>query len=97
MTEDMIDVECLLEHETPKAYLVDVEVIGGLGFSSSERDQVWLPKSQVSLQGPDTEGSEQHTISAPEWLWVEKCRSHNISISGYLEGDPVIIDSSGID
>lgn len=54
----LIDIACLIRHETDKAYLVDV----------GEKEPVWLPKSMVEMfdhnSGP--------IVTMPHWLAKEK-------------------------
>ena len=40
MKSNLIDIACILKHETPKAYLVDV----------GNDKPIWLPKSQVEYE-----------------------------------------------
>lgn len=54
--DEKVTVDCRVERETPKAYLMDV----GLA------ENVWLPKSQVKYD--EANGK----VEVPEWLAIEK-------------------------
>lgn len=55
---ELVDIPCILKHQTDKAYLVDV----------GELTSVWLPKSQCEYH---KEGKNE-IITMPEWLAIEK-------------------------
>ena len=54
----LIDLPCILKHETKYAFLLDF----------GELEAVWLPKSQVEYH---EEGKNQ-IVTVPEWLAKEK-------------------------
>ena len=58
--------------ETPQAILV------GESYMRDDRDHVWLPKSQIdySFTGKLDHGTRQVTVTAPEWLLVDKGLEH---------------------
>jgi hypothetical protein len=57
MKSDLVDIACIIRHETPRAWLVDC---GG-------KEPVWIPKSQAEV---DTDRGT--IITMPEWLATEK-------------------------
>ena len=55
----VVDVEVVEKHRTDRAVLIE-----------SERDDVWLPLSQIEIE-PSGDGLTQ-ICTMPEWLAVEK-------------------------
>lgn len=55
---ELVDIPCILRHQTDKAYLVDI----------GELVPVWLPKSMCEYH---KEGKNE-IITVPEWLAIEK-------------------------
>ena len=60
MKSTIIDIETIIVHVTDKAVLVK---------DSDDDDPVWLPLSQIELEG---EPGEIGTITLPEWLAIER-------------------------
>jgi hypothetical protein len=56
---NLVDIACILKHETPAAWLVH----------DGDRD-IWLPKSQCELE-PGKDG-KPCIVTMPEWLAQEK-------------------------
>jgi hypothetical protein len=57
MKSDIVDIACVIRHETPRAWLIDA---GG-------KEAVWIPKSQAEID------EDRGTIIAmPYWLAREK-------------------------
>lgn len=59
MKSNLVDVACILKHETKAAYLVN----GG-------DCDIWLPKSQCEVE-LDKDG-KTCIVTLPEWLALEK-------------------------
>lgn len=57
MKSDLIDIACIIRHETQRAWLIDV----------GNEKPVWVPKSQVEVY--EDKGT---IITMPEWLAKEK-------------------------
>lgn len=55
---ELVDLPCILRHETRRAYLLDF----------GEKEPVWLPKSQCEYH---KEGRNE-IVTLPEWLAKEK-------------------------
>lgn len=55
----LVDIACVLKHETAAAYLVDDGI----------NEALWLPKSQVELWEDARQGT---MVTLPEWLALEK-------------------------
>jgi len=55
---DLIDIACKLQHETPRAWLLDC----------GEKEPVWIPKSQAEFYDDRNGG----IITMPHWLAREK-------------------------
>jgi hypothetical protein len=53
---DIIDIACVIIHETERAWLID----------AGTDDNVWIPKS-IGEHDPTDD-----TIAMPEWLAIEK-------------------------
>ena len=58
MKSDLVDVACVLKHETKAAWLIN----------DGDRD-VWLPKSQCEVEVMDDKSC---IVTLPEWLALEK-------------------------
>lgn len=56
---EVVDIDVILVAETPAAILVKEDV---------EAEEIWLPKSQVEIDG---EIGEAGTVTLPEWLAVK--------------------------
>lgn len=57
MKSNLVDVACIIRHETERAWLVDV----------GEEKPVWIPKSQAEID--EAHGT---ILTLPEWLAREK-------------------------
>lgn len=57
--DNTVDIECIVKHETDKAYLIDY---GG-------DEEVWMPKSQV--RAVEKKGRTA-TMTVTEWIAYEK-------------------------
>lgn len=57
MKSDLIDIACIIRHETQRAWLIDV----------GNEKPVWVPKSQAEID--EDKGT---IITMPEWLAKEK-------------------------
>ena len=55
---DIIELQVLIKRSTEKAIMVE----------NLKRRDVWLPKSQVEIDGP----TSRTTIQLPEWLAIDK-------------------------
>ncbi len=62
MTIETVELELMVHYETEKAILASDTGI--------KADAVWLPKSQIHMDGPDPTGVRWVTV--PEWLAAEK-------------------------
>jgi hypothetical protein len=60
MANNLVDVACIIRHETEKAYLVDH---GG-------KESVWIPKSKCEVE-PNKDGKTA-TVTLEQWLAEEK-------------------------
>lgn len=67
------------DRETKKAILIVVS-----DPRTDNPSELWMPKSQVSTEGIK--------VTAPEWLWVKKCKEKGMQLAGRGdEGEPAII------
>ncbi|MGS5046038.1 MULTISPECIES: hypothetical protein [unclassified Mameliella] len=57
---EVVDIEVILVAETPAAILVKED---------EEADEIWLPKSQIEIDG---EIGETGAVTLPEWLAIER-------------------------
>lgn len=57
MKSNLVDIACMIRHETERAWLIDH---GG-------KDPVWIPKSQAEID--EDHGT---ILTLPEWLAKEK-------------------------
>jgi len=68
MRSDLIDIECEIVSESPKA----VQIWDGASYDSdggfATRKTVWLPRSQIEI----IENGKTATVTMPEWLATEK-------------------------
>ena len=62
MKSDLIDLSVQVHRRTERAVLVSDD--------GDEREAVWLPLSQIEIDGPDRKGIA--TITMPEWLAKDK-------------------------
>ena len=53
----LVDIACIIRHETPRAWLIDA---GG-------KEPVWIPKSQAQIN--EDHGT---ILTLPEWLAIDK-------------------------
>lgn len=62
------EITLYFHHETDNAILV------GESYMRDDRDHVWLPKSQIdyAFAGELDHGTRQVTVTAPEWLLINK-------------------------
>lgn len=64
----LIDITCDIISETDKGIQIwdgTMEVVDTAGMKTRQRKYVWLPKSQVEINGDGT-------ITMPEWLAQDK-------------------------
>lgn len=61
MKSNLVDIDVVVVHETPDAFLVKWD---------PDRDAVWLPKSACEFQA--TDGSDIGILTLPERLAEEK-------------------------
>lgn len=54
-----IDLDCVVMHETDKAYLI-----------KHEGEEAWIAKSQIISM--EHQGADDYSIEIPEWLAEEK-------------------------
>ena len=61
---EKVTVDLRLVAQTPAA----------LGFTEDEPTDpvIWLPRSQIELDDPDTEMGDVVSVELPEWLAIEK-------------------------
>ena len=65
-----------IKHETVKAVLLTFD------FDSNRNPaKFWMPKSQIEID------SDEHTITAPVWLWLAKIKDNNLPCIGVTFSD----------
>ena len=60
-SNEMVEIECTVEHTTAKAWLV---------VDNASGEKAWLPKSQAQMMG-DADPDGNVVFSVPEW-WLKK-------------------------
>jgi hypothetical protein len=69
MSRKMVEIDCKVKHETPKAYLI---VVAGRG--KTQEEEHWIPKSLVDDYCADTVNGQEviSSIFIPESIANEK-------------------------
>lgn len=74
--------DCFINHETPKALLIDTNS----GDARGTRKTEWLPKSKIEAYQGDTQAHNVVTVLVmPEWLAIDKGLPYDYSLNLQVE------------